>query len=91
MFEDITSDGTDHWNPSSGMPPPSSAAVADAFNVDAIEDLDNEDIEVEPSVGDVGGNSSGIKRLGKFVHDGNKKPKSAVVMQEQITRIGDSH
>ena len=89
IFEDITSDGTDHWNPSSGIPPPSSEVLADALNVDAIEDLDNEDNEGHPSQGDVGATSSGVKRLGKFVHDGNKKPKSAVVMQEQIRRIGD--
>jgi hypothetical protein len=53
MFEDITNDGTDHWNPSSGVPPPSSAALADAINVDAIEDLDNENTEEQPSLGDL--------------------------------------
>jgi hypothetical protein len=89
MFEDITSDGTDHWNPSSGVPPPSSAALADAINVDAIEDLDNENTEEQPSPGDLGGSTSRVKRLGKFVLDGNKKPRTALVMQEQITRIGD--
>ena len=89
MFEDITSDGTDHWNPSSGIPPPSSEVLADALNVDTIQDLDNEDTELQPSPGDVGASSLAVKRLGKFVHDGNKKPKNAVVMQEQITRIGD--
>ncbi|KAM0845838.1 hypothetical protein ACQ4PT_056079 [Festuca glaucescens] len=45
MFEDITSDGTDHWNPCSGAPPPSSAVLADAMNIDAINDLDDEDTE----------------------------------------------
>lgn len=89
MFEDITSDGSDHWNPSSGVPPPSTKALAATLNVDAIQDLDSEDTELQPSPGDVGASSLGVKRLGKFVHDGNKKPKSALVMQEQITRIGD--
>jgi hypothetical protein len=89
MFEDITNDGTDHWNPSSGVPPPSSAALADAINVDAIEDLDNENTEEQPSPGDLGASTSTVKRLGKFVLDGNKKPRTALVMQEQITRIGD--
>ena len=79
LFEDIFGDGTDHWNPSSGAPPPSSAALADALNVDAINDVDEEDIQTHPSV----------KRLGKFVHDGSKKPRTALVMQEQITRIGN--
>ena len=88
MFEDITSDGTDHWNPSSGQPPPSSAAVADALNIDAIQDLD-ETTEEQPSPGDAGAGTSADKRLGKFVHDGSKKPKTAVVMQEQVKRIGD--
>ena len=86
MFEDITSDGTDHWNPSLGVPPPSPEALADALNVDAIQDLDSEDGVLQPSPG---ASSSAVKRLGKYVHDGNKKPKSALVMQEQITRIGD--
>jgi hypothetical protein len=89
MFEDITSDGTDHWNPCSGVPPPSSAVLTDAINVDAINDVDVEDTEGEPSPGDVGASSSTVKRLGKFVHDGNKKPRTTLVMQEQITRIGD--
>ena len=89
MFEDITSDGTDHWNPSSGIPPPSSEVLADILNVDAIQDLDNEETEVEASLGDAGASSSAVKRLVKFVHDGNKKPRSALVMQEKITRIGD--
>ena len=89
MFEDITSDGTDHWNPCSGLPPPSSEALADAMNVDAIHDLDVEDTEAQPSPGDAGPSPSTVKRLGKFVHEGNKKPRTALVMQEQITRIGD--
>ncbi|KAM0849165.1 hypothetical protein ACQ4PT_053906 [Festuca glaucescens] len=38
---------------------------------------------------DVGASASTIKRLGKFVHEKSKKPKTAQVMQEQITRIGD--
>ena len=73
-----------------GRTTPSSEVLADALNVDAIQDLDSEDAyEPQPSPGDVGAGSSGVKMLGKFVHDGNKKPKGAVVMQEQITRIGD--
>ena len=43
MFGDITTSGTDHWNPSSGMPPPSSAAVKANINVDEVEDLDLDD------------------------------------------------
>ena len=89
LFEDIVSDGNDHWNPSSGAPPPSSAFLADVLNVDAINDLDVEDTQAEPTAGDVGGSSSTVKRLGKFVHDGSKKPRTALVMQEQVTRIGD--
>ncbi|KQK16033.2 hypothetical protein BRADI_1g26386v3, partial [Brachypodium distachyon] len=73
MFEDITSDGTDHWNPTSGVPPPSSEALANALNVDDIHDLDNEDTEMQRSPGNAGASTS-VKRLGKF---------------EQITRIGD--
>ena len=89
MFEDITNDGTDHWNPTSGVPPPSSEALADALHVDDIKDLDLEDTEAPPTPGDVGASSSTIKRLGKFIHDKSKKPRTALVMQEQITRIGD--
>ncbi|PNT68418.1 L10-interacting MYB domain-containing protein [Brachypodium distachyon] len=84
MFEDITSDGTDHWNPTSGVPLPSSEALAHAMNIDDIQDLDNEDTEMQPNP-----SSNSVKRLGKFVHEGSKKPKTAMVMQEQITRIGD--
>ena len=75
MFEDITSDGSDHWNPSSGIPPSSSEVLADALNVDAIQDLDNEDIEVQPSPGDVGATFSAVKRLAKFVHGGTRNPR----------------
>ncbi|KQK13149.2 hypothetical protein BRADI_1g08333v3, partial [Brachypodium distachyon] len=88
MFEDITSDGTDHWNPTSGVPPPSSEALADAMNVDDIQGLDNEDTEMQPSPGNAGASTS-VKRLGKFVHEVSKKPETAMVMQEQITRIVD--
>uniref|UniRef100_A0ACD5ZKA4 Uncharacterized protein n=1 Tax=Avena sativa TaxID=4498 RepID=A0ACD5ZKA4_AVESA len=89
MFEDITSDGTDHWNPSSGVPPPSSAALPNVLDIDAIQDLDNENTEDQAIPSDEGASGLTQKRLGKFVHDGSKKPKTALVMQEQITRIGD--
>ncbi|KAM0845837.1 hypothetical protein ACQ4PT_056078 [Festuca glaucescens] len=72
-----------------GAPPPSSAVLADAMNIDAINDLDDEDTEAQPSLGDAGASSSTVKRLGKYVHDGTKKPRTALVMQEQIKRIGD--
>jgi ribonuclease HI len=50
MFEDMTTDGTNHWNPSSGMSPPSSAALKTAMNVDEIHDLElMEDTEDETS------------------------------------------
>lgn len=84
MFEDITSDGTDHWNPASGLPPPSSAVVANILNVDAIQDVDLDEIEeVSPA------SSKSGKRLGRFIDDKDKKPKTAQVMQEQITKIGN--
>ncbi|CAM0942926.1 unnamed protein product [Alopecurus aequalis] len=88
MFEDISSDGSDHWNPASGIPPPSSEELAAAINVDDIQDCDLD--EVPPTQqSDEGASGSTVKRLGKFVHDKNKKPKTAQVMQEQIKRIGD--
>ena len=89
MFEDTTSDGTDHWNPSSGMPPPSSAALAGAIDIEAIQDVDDDDTEDQAIPGDAGASGSTQKRLGKVVCDANKKPKTALLMQEQITRIGD--
>ncbi|CAM0955438.1 unnamed protein product [Alopecurus aequalis] len=88
MFEDISSDGSDHWNPASGIPPPSSEELAAAINVDDIQDCDLD--EVPPTQqSDEGASGSTVKRLGKFVHDKNNKPKTAQVMQEQIKRIGD--
>ena len=48
LFEDISVDGTDHWNPASGLPPPSSSALKTALNVDEITDLDLEDDIEEP-------------------------------------------
>lgn len=60
-----------------------------AMTVDNIHDCDLEDTEAPPTPTDAGASSSTVKRLGKFVHDKSKKPKTAQVMQEQITRIGD--
>ena len=84
MFEDITSDGTDHWNPGSGVAPPSTDVLSDALNLDDIHDVDLEDMEEQPTP-----SSSGVKRLGRFIYDKKGKPKTAQVMQEQITKIGD--
>jgi hypothetical protein len=89
MFEDITSDGTDHWNPGSGIPPPSSATLAAEINVDNIHDCDLGDIEAPPTPTDAGASASRVKRFGRFVHEKSKKPKTAQVMREQNTRIGD--
>ena len=87
MFEDINNDGSDHWNPASGVPPPSSEVLAASMNVDDIHDCDLEDTPPTPT--NVGASGSMLKSLGKFVHEKSKKPKTAQVMQEQITRIGD--
>ncbi|KAM3211717.1 hypothetical protein ACQJBY_065063 [Aegilops geniculata] len=86
IFGDITTDGTDHWNPSSGIPPPSSAAVKAAINVDEIEDLDLDDTEEQTSQATP---TSSKVRLGIVIPEKNKKPKTAQVMCEQFTRIGD--
>ena len=75
MFEDITNDSSDHWNPTLGIPPPSSEALADALHVDDIQDLDLQDTEAPPTLGEVGASASSVKRLGKFVHDKSKKPR----------------
>ncbi|XP_020188799.1 L10-interacting MYB domain-containing protein-like [Aegilops tauschii subsp. strangulata] len=86
MFEDITSDGSDHWNPTSGIPPTSTALISSAINLEQIEDVDLlEDTQETPSPVTPKVN----KRLGKIICDTNKKPKTAQVMQEQITVIGD--
>ncbi|XBI93117.1 hypothetical protein VPH35_030037 [Triticum aestivum] len=86
MFGDITTDGTDHWNPSSGIPPSSSAAVKESINVDEIEDLDLEDTEEQASQATP---SSSKVRLGIIIPKKNKKPKTTQVMCEQVTRISD--
>ena len=86
IFGDITTDGTDHWNPSSGIPPPSSAAVKESINVDEIEDLDLDDMEEQASQATP---TSSKVRLGIIIPEKNKKPKTAQVMCEQVTRIGD--
>ncbi|XP_037469359.1 L10-interacting MYB domain-containing protein-like [Triticum dicoccoides] len=86
IFGDITTDGTDHWNPSSGIPPPSSAAVKAAINVDDIEDLDLDDTEEQTSQATP---TSSKVRLGIVIPEKKKKPKTAQVMCEQVTRIGD--
>ena len=84
MFEDITSDGSDHWNPSFGTPP--TPLISSAINLEQIEDVDLlEDTQAVPSPITPKVN----KRLGKIICDTNKKPKTAQVMQEQITMIGD--
>lgn len=86
MFEDITSDGSDHWNPTSGIPPTSTTLISSAINLEQIEDVDLlEDTQEAPSPVTPKVN----KRLGKIICDTNKKPKTAQVMQEQITVIGD--
>jgi ATP-dependent Zn protease len=48
-----------------------------------------EDTEAPPTPTPAGASASTVKMLEKFVHDKRKKPKTAQVMQEQITRIGD--
>ena len=83
MFADITSDGTDHWNPASGTIPQSSSATS-IFNVDDIQDVDLEETQTGESHADGKG-----KRLGRYVDGNNKKPKTSLVIQEQITRVGD--
>ncbi|KAM3253577.1 hypothetical protein ACQJBY_047580 [Aegilops geniculata] len=96
MFEDITSDGTDHWNPSTGIPPSSSAAIPDTIDIEAITDVDLlEDPQVPPSPAMPPSPSmppspfvpSTKKRLGKTIDDKHKKPRTAQVMQDEITQI----
>jgi hypothetical protein len=62
MFEDITSDGTDHWNPGSGVPPPSSEVLRDTVNVDNIVDCDLDDTEAPPNPTDEGASGSTSNR-----------------------------
>ncbi|KAI4984593.1 hypothetical protein ZWY2020_017223 [Hordeum vulgare] len=83
MFGDITSDGTDHWNPASRTIPQSSSATS-VFNVDNIHDVDLEETQTGESHADGKG-----KRLGGVVDGNNKKQKTSLVIQEQITRVGD--
>lgn len=79
------SDGTDHWNPGSGMAP-SISVLAAALNVDDIQDIDwLDDTRDQSTLTSV----AGVKRLGKFIHDKIKKPKTAQVTQEQIAKISD--
>ncbi|XBI78160.1 hypothetical protein VPH35_087898 [Triticum aestivum] len=85
LFEDISVDGTDHWNPASGLPPPSSSALKTALNVDEITDLDLEDDTEEQPSQTVA--SSSKVRLGVTIPEKNKKPKTAQVMQEEIRKI----
>ncbi|XP_037445375.1 L10-interacting MYB domain-containing protein-like isoform X2 [Triticum dicoccoides] len=85
LFEDISVDGTDHWNPASGLPPPSSSALKTTLNVDEITDLDLEDDTEEQPSPTVA--SSSKMRLGVTIPEKNKKPKTAQVMQEEIRKI----
>ncbi|XBI91256.1 hypothetical protein VPH35_028622 [Triticum aestivum] len=86
MFEDITSDGSDHWNPTSGIPPTSTALISSAINLEQIEDVDLlEHTQETPSPITPKVN----KRLGKFICGTNKKPKTAQVKQEKIIVIRD--
>ncbi|KAF7108325.1 LOW QUALITY PROTEIN: hypothetical protein CFC21_108820 [Triticum aestivum] len=87
MFEDITSDGSNHWNPSTGIPPSSSAAIPDTIDIEAITDVDLlEDPQVPPSPASPFVPST-KKRLGKTIDDKHKKPRTAQVMQDEITQI----
>ncbi|XP_044432222.1 uncharacterized protein [Triticum aestivum] len=85
LFEDISVDGTDHWNPASGLPPPSSSALKTALNVDEITDLDLEDDSEEQPSPTVA--SSSKVRLGVTIPEKNKKSKTSQVMQEEIRKI----
>ncbi|XP_037432862.1 uncharacterized protein LOC119299825 [Triticum dicoccoides] len=85
LFEDISVDGTDHWNPASGLPPPSSSALKIALNVDEIADLDLEDDSEEQPSPTVA--SSSKVRLGVTIPEKNKKSKTSQVMQEEIRKI----
>uniref|UniRef100_M8CUY8 Myb/SANT-like domain-containing protein n=1 Tax=Aegilops tauschii TaxID=37682 RepID=M8CUY8_AEGTA len=90
MFEDITSDGSNHWNPSTGIPPSSSAAIPDTIDIEAITDVDLlEDPQVPPSPAMPPSPfvPSTKKRLGKTIDDKHKKPRTAQVMQDEITQI----
>ncbi|XBJ06665.1 hypothetical protein VPH35_012298 [Triticum aestivum] len=85
LFEDVSVDGTDHWNPASGLPRPSSSALKTSLNVDEITDLDlGNDVEEQPSPSVA---SSSKVRLGVTIPEKNKKPKTAQVMQEEIRKI----
>lgn len=85
LFEDISVDGSDHWNPASGQPPPSSSALKTALNVDEITDLDLDDDTEEQASPTIA--SASKVRLGVKIPEKNKKPKTAQVMQEEIKKI----
>uniref|UniRef100_M8B493 Myb/SANT-like domain-containing protein n=1 Tax=Aegilops tauschii TaxID=37682 RepID=M8B493_AEGTA len=85
MFGDITSDGSDHWNPSFGTPP-STTLISSAINLEQIEDVDLlEDTQVPSPI-----TPKVNKRLEKIICDTNKRPKTTQVMQVQITMIGST-
>ena len=81
MF-DITTDGSDRWNPSSGTASPSREAVASILNVDDIHDLDLDETDQESLA-----NPRGLNILGRFIYDEKQKLKTCQVIQEQITKI----
>ncbi|KAI5008120.1 hypothetical protein ZWY2020_009168 [Hordeum vulgare] len=66
MFEDIKNDGSDHWNPGSGIPPPSSEVLAGAINVDDIHDCDLEEAPPTPVVVGASGSAEEITRIGNI-------------------------
>ncbi|KAI4986043.1 hypothetical protein ZWY2020_018673 [Hordeum vulgare] len=81
MFGDITSDGTDHWNPASGTIPQSSSATS-VFNVDNIHDVDLEETQTGESHADGKG-----KRLGRVV-DGNKEAEDLTCYTRTDNQVG---
>ncbi|KAG2541387.1 hypothetical protein PVAP13_9NG679100 [Panicum virgatum] len=89
MFSDIISDESDHWNPMSQNPIiPEETQDADVVPLDENNEADadaDEVLEISPSLGNA-------KRRARVVVDKGKKQKTktALVIQEQITKIAES-
>ena len=81
MFEDITSDGTDHWCPTTGNLSQSATLGTDVVNLEGEDDNDIDEVDESPT-------SGRGKRAANVLSDNSKKPKTSQVMQDEIKKVG---
>jgi hypothetical protein len=91
MFSDIVNDEYDHWNPMSDNPIIPEATQVDVGDEEE-EKVDDGNIGDEQEVLEVSPPLFNAKRRARVAVDKGKKPRTgtALVIQEQITKIADS-